>query len=82
MLRKSILTNLKWNLEMILTKILTGVLLFLLAILVFFALPYGIFKWSQEKNLERIEYIIIGLLGMCELMLIFFSIFLFIIAFL
>lgn len=67
---------------MILTKILTGVLLFWLAILVFFALPYGIFMWSQQKNLKPIEYIFIGILGMCELTLIFFGIVLFIIAFL
>ena len=82
MLRKSILTNLKWNLDMIITKILTGVLLFWLAILVFFALPYGIFMWSQQENLKRMEYIFIGILGMCELTLIFCGIFLFIIAFL
>lgn len=74
--------NSKWNLDMILTKILTGVLLFWLAILVFFMLPYGIFKWSKQKNLKPMEYILIGILGMCELTLIFCGIFLFIIVFL
>ena len=74
--------NSKWSLEMILTKILTGVLLFWLAILVFFMLPYGIFKLSQQENLKRMEYIFIGILGMCELTLIFCGIFLFIIVFL
>lgn len=74
--------NLKWNLDMITTKILTGILLFWLAILVFFALPYGIFMWSQQENLKRMEYIFIGILGMCELTLIFCGIFLFIIVFL
>lgn len=82
MLRKSILTNLKWNLEMILIKILTGVLLFWLAILVFFVLPYGIFMMSKEENLKPMEYIFIGILGMCELTLFFCGIFLFIIVFL
>ena len=74
--------NSKWNLDMIITKILTGVLLFWLAILVFFALPYGIFLWYQQENLKRMEYIFIGILGMCELSLIFCGIFLFIIVFL
>ena len=74
--------NLKWNLDMIISKILTGILLFWLAILVFFALPYGIFMWYQQENLKRIEYIFIGILGMCELTLIFCGIFLFIIVFL
>ena len=44
--------NLKWNLDMIITKILTGILLFWLAILVFFMLPYSIFTWAQEKTLN------------------------------
>jgi hypothetical protein len=67
---------------MIITKILTGVLLFWLAILVFFMLPYSIFTWSQEKNLKPIDYIFIGILGMSELTLFFCGIFLFIIVFL
>lgn len=67
---------------MIITKILTGVLLFWLAILVFFVLPYGIFMWYQQENLKPMEYIFIGILGMCELTLIFCGIFLFIIVFL
>lgn len=67
---------------MIITKILTGVLLFWLAILVFFVLPYGIFIWHQQENLKPMEYIFIGILGMCELALIFCGIFLFIIVFL
>ena len=74
--------NLKWNLDMIITKILTGILLFWLAILVFFMLPYSIFTWAQEKNLKLIDYIFIGILSISEITLIFCGIFLFIIVFL
>lgn len=69
--------NLKWNLEMILVKIVSGIILFFLAILIYFVIPNGLYSWITAKDNSIINYLIIGGIIICWFGLVLMIVFLF-----